>query len=90
MFQSVDLLHRNLLMDIIISSHPFLLVKSVGLLLSACFFLDHLGSFCEIEFHHEIFVASFDLGNTFDEIICFKDEGLLNSDYLGMSIATES
>lgn len=90
MFQSVDLPHRNLLMDNLIYSHPFLLVKSVGLLLSACFFLDHLDSFYEIESHHEFFVACFDLENTFDEIICFKDEGLLNSDCLGMSIVTES
>jgi hypothetical protein len=90
MFQSVDLPRRNLLMDNLIYSRPFLLMKSVGLLLFACFFLDPPGSFCEIESHHEFFVACFDLENTFDEIICFKDEGLLDSDYLGMNIVTES
>jgi hypothetical protein len=90
MFQSDDLLRRILLMDNLICFHPFLLKKFVSLLLCACSFFDLLGSFCEIESHHEFFVACFDLGNTFDEIICFEDEGHLDSDYLGMSIIIKS
>lgn len=90
MFQSVSLLHHNLLTDNPIYSRLSLLIKSVGLLLFACFSLDHLSSFFEIDSHHEVFIACFDLEKTFDEIICFKDKALLDSDYLGMSIVTES
>ena len=70
--------------------HLFLLIKSIGRLLFVCFFWDLPSSFFEFESHHEFFIASFELENTFDEIICFKDEGLLDSGYLDKNIASEN
>ena len=90
MSQSEDLPHRNHLIDNQIYFRLFLLIKSVGLLLFVCFFWDLPSSFFKFKSHPEFFIALFELENTFDEIICFKDEGLLDSDYLGKSIASEN
>ena len=90
MSQSEDLPHRNHLIDNQIYFRLFLLIKSVGLLLFVCFFWDLPSSFFKFKSHHEFFIASFELENTFDEIICFKDEGLLDSGYLDKNIASEN
>ena len=73
-----------------------ILVKSAGYcqLLFAYFFLNPLSSFFKIKYllimSDEFCVTCFELENTFDEIICFMDEGLLDSGYLGKSIVNEN
>ncbi len=84
MFNIDDFTHHIHLIDNQIYSHH--LIKSVDLLLFACFFffLPKLFS----NFHHEFFC--FKLVNTFAEIVYFSHGALLDSDYQGKSITSES